>query len=451
MKPKASVFLIFIALFALSSSCGSNSGELKPGVLLYKCNRDEFWACNNLGVAYSEGRGVAQSNAKAAQYFEKACTNGEALGCANVGRYYLYGIGVKADAAKATKYFQTACLAGYSDTCSLLADSYRWGLGITPNQEAANLYSQKACDGGHEESCFDLLINCSSGGDCNVSQEMVAALESKCSSGTGKSCFWLGSVYQDGLVDDPQAQSKAQNYYNLACNNDVDFCYKSGERLDGIEGGTQDACRAYDRACDNDRFGCREQAICLFTGRGEEKDQGEAIDLAEDYCESGNDNACGHLGAFLVVADEAADVTRGEALMQEACAKKEETSCHFLTLHALDMLSFDLAIVMLDNSIDEAKRKAIQRAIGYREGKMSYCYSRALEKGQVEGSIRLKLEIEKSGYVKNISLAEQSIDSDQLVECFMNTFKEIELPTLEKDIEFEYAMQFMISSTDEMW
>ena len=53
-----------VLLLIVVSGC-AGSGEYSPGELLYKCNRDQAWACNELGVDYTKGDGVAKNLEKA--------------------------------------------------------------------------------------------------------------------------------------------------------------------------------------------------------------------------------------------------------------------------------------------------------------------------------------------------------------------------------------------------
>ena len=124
---------------------------------LEKCQYSgDMVVCNNLGYAYSIGKGVAKDPNKAAQLYQKACDGGEMLGCRNLGYAYSIGKGVAKDPNKAAQLYQKACDGGEMGGCGNLANAYEKGDGVTKDlSKAAQLY-EKACDGGEMLGC-DLL------------------------------------------------------------------------------------------------------------------------------------------------------------------------------------------------------------------------------------------------------------------------------------------------------
>jgi hypothetical protein len=61
-----------------------------------------------LGTLYAEGRGVAQNDAIAALWFQRAAEQGDAAAQYNLGACYVEGLGVKKDEAEAAKWFRRA-------------------------------------------------------------------------------------------------------------------------------------------------------------------------------------------------------------------------------------------------------------------------------------------------------------------------------------------------------
>jgi len=51
-----------------------------------QCNAGHAGSCTNLGTMYAKGSGVSQDQARAVQWFQKACDAGEADGCAKAKR-----------------------------------------------------------------------------------------------------------------------------------------------------------------------------------------------------------------------------------------------------------------------------------------------------------------------------------------------------------------------------
>ena len=65
-----------------------------------------------LGVMYAEGKGVAQNDAEAALWFERAAEQGEAMAQYNLGASYAEGAGVRQDMTAAAKWFRRAADQG---------------------------------------------------------------------------------------------------------------------------------------------------------------------------------------------------------------------------------------------------------------------------------------------------------------------------------------------------
>lgn len=87
------------------------------------CDRGFARACNNLGVLYRGGLGVAQDLAKAKSLYAKACNDREPLGCYNLGFMYAFGIGVSQNMPLARSYFGKACDLGSAQSCEINADT----------------------------------------------------------------------------------------------------------------------------------------------------------------------------------------------------------------------------------------------------------------------------------------------------------------------------------------
>ena len=87
------------------------------------CDRGFARACNNLGVLYRGGLGIAQDLAKAKSLYAKACNDREPLGCYNLGFMYAFGIGVNQNIPLARSYFGKACDLGSAESCEINADT----------------------------------------------------------------------------------------------------------------------------------------------------------------------------------------------------------------------------------------------------------------------------------------------------------------------------------------
>jgi uncharacterized protein len=82
------------------------------------CDVDDTFACYNLGVLFSNGEHVGQSDATAADYFTRACDHGDGEACYWLSLQYRDGSGVNQDADRAKELMNKACEAGYEKACS---------------------------------------------------------------------------------------------------------------------------------------------------------------------------------------------------------------------------------------------------------------------------------------------------------------------------------------------
>ena len=185
---------------------------------LEKCQYSgDMVVCNNLGYAYSIGKGVAKDPNKAAQLYQKACDGGEMLGCRNLGYAYSIGKGVAKDPNKAAQLYQKACDGGEMGGCGNLANAYEKGDGVTKDlSKAAQLY-EKACDGGDMRGCSNLAITYEEGRGVTKDLSKAAQLYKKaCDGGEMFGCIQLGIFYQygRGVTED---LSKAAQLYEKAC------------------------------------------------------------------------------------------------------------------------------------------------------------------------------------------------------------------------------------------
>ncbi len=67
---------------------------------------------NNVGAAFENGVGCAQSYTRAAKWYRLAAAQGFGLAMANLGFLYLNGLGVKADRKEALRWFKRGAAAG---------------------------------------------------------------------------------------------------------------------------------------------------------------------------------------------------------------------------------------------------------------------------------------------------------------------------------------------------
>jgi localization factor PodJL len=120
--------------------------------------RGDASAQYELGVRYSEGRGLGRDSKAAAQWFEKAADQGLAPAQYRLGSYYEKGIGVERDYAKARSYYQEAAENGNARAMHNLAVLFAEGNDGKPDYAAASEWFRKAADFGVRDSQYNLAI-----------------------------------------------------------------------------------------------------------------------------------------------------------------------------------------------------------------------------------------------------------------------------------------------------
>ena len=124
------------------------------------CDSGERQGCNNLGLMYYRGEGVAKDLNRAADLYKRACDAGGTGGCLNLGLMYLRGESVPKDPNRAADLFKRACDGNLAQACTNLGLMYARGENLTQDlNRAAALYT-RACDGGNANGCNFLgLLN----------------------------------------------------------------------------------------------------------------------------------------------------------------------------------------------------------------------------------------------------------------------------------------------------
>ncbi len=176
----------YLHLYGSSNFFGNMSIEkdLNKTVSYYdkSCKLNYKLACRNLGNFYRKGISVTQSESKAKELFDKACTMdselciwigdrykfdakdyetsktyykkscdlGYAWGCDDLGMLYFNGLGMAKDDKKATQYFTKACdIDKMGFVCHHIATQYK----ETGDLATAKVYDEKACKLGHQRAC----------------------------------------------------------------------------------------------------------------------------------------------------------------------------------------------------------------------------------------------------------------------------------------------------------
>jgi hypothetical protein len=113
-----------------------------------KADAGDAEARKTLGDCYSNGEGVKQSYAQAAQWYRKAADQGNAAAQTALGELYEVGQGVQRSAAEAAKWYHRAAEQGDARGQYSLAQLYLTGNGVRQDlAEAVKWYAQAAKHG----------------------------------------------------------------------------------------------------------------------------------------------------------------------------------------------------------------------------------------------------------------------------------------------------------------
>ncbi len=105
-------------------------------------------AMNNLGIMFTNGRGVARDDTQALGFFRKASDGGSTDALTNLGFMYHYGRGVAPNMEEAVRLFRKAADAGSSEGMYWLGQMYETGAGVSKDEAEAFKWYRKAADVG---------------------------------------------------------------------------------------------------------------------------------------------------------------------------------------------------------------------------------------------------------------------------------------------------------------
>lgn len=111
-----------------------------------------------LGLAYSDGSGVATDPASALTHFKRAARLGSADGAYRVGMAYLTGQGVEQDPAQAATWFQPAVEAGHAAASYQLGKLYINGRGVSTDKPWGARLLGMAASRGYPEAMLELAV-----------------------------------------------------------------------------------------------------------------------------------------------------------------------------------------------------------------------------------------------------------------------------------------------------
>ena len=86
------------------------------------CERGDAQACYDVASDYGLGISVGENDAKAVEYYERACDDDHAEGCRDLGMHTYYGWGIERDERRGKKILAKACKLEAQTACEDLEE-----------------------------------------------------------------------------------------------------------------------------------------------------------------------------------------------------------------------------------------------------------------------------------------------------------------------------------------
>ena len=152
----------------------------------------------NLGIMYSNGKGVPQDYAEAVKWWRLAADQGYAEAQHNLGWMYSNGQGVPQDYAEAVKWYQLAADQGDARAQSMLGNMYDNGQGVPQDNVMAHMWYNISSANG-----FEVPGEWRNGLEAEMTPADISkaeAMASECMSSGYTNCMDQQPVYQQGLT-----------------------------------------------------------------------------------------------------------------------------------------------------------------------------------------------------------------------------------------------------------
>ena len=118
--------------------------------------KGEVQADTLIGKLYSEGLGIRQDEAKAAEWFTKGAVAGDMHAQFELGLMLAQGRGVKKDEKKSADFFEAAAQQGHTLAAYNLAQTYVQGWARPQDMQKAAYWLEQAAKKDHHQAAYDL-------------------------------------------------------------------------------------------------------------------------------------------------------------------------------------------------------------------------------------------------------------------------------------------------------
>lgn len=274
----------------------AGANDLQGAAQLYAkgCELGDGSSCNDLGVAYARGQGVAKDRERAHAFYEQACKAKLDLGCLNYGR----SLNAAGRPDEARPYTQAACDKGLADGCYELGVAALRGA-PTDAVRALDAF-KKGCEAADPsaDACGAMGVIYAQG-FAPIPADLAKAealFSSACEKGSFESCKNLGILFRDKKLNSND-KARAIQLFTKACDGDDGIaCNELGIIHDQGIDTPKDLTKAaafYEKACALDELtGCMNAGVAFKNGSGVSKDLVKAAERLERACKGGIEAAC---------------------------------------------------------------------------------------------------------------------------------------------------------------
>lgn len=160
------------------------------------CGLGDATSCNNLGVCYQRGAGVAKSAARAAQHYRQACDAGQGLGCHNLANLLQQS---DAPTGEVTAQLDSACALKWAEGCRAAMWRHQGEPALLLKR------AEQGCALSDSPSCaMAALVLALTEPGSSRARERIVQVTASCSDDDAASCAMLGLLYArgDGVTRD---------------------------------------------------------------------------------------------------------------------------------------------------------------------------------------------------------------------------------------------------------
>jgi len=349
--------------------------DLPQGKMLLSaaCEQGDGYACRMMGEV---ARGQEKNEARAVEWYQKACALEDAEGCFQLGNSRTNRSVTERDEQKGAAAFERGCLFGSGEACNVWGEMTQEGRGTAKDPSLASALFKESCAGRSPAGCTNWGLALASGR--GIQANIEAAFEPMhfaCEHKSAPACQWLGEQFASGENTHP---AKALEYFDQACQmNDWAACRrlleesgttKSSSLSNDIENRMKASCTANPDAC-------YQLALLLGTGNDAEERATERLTLFQKACNGAVTSACVEAGSLLAHVSKGSEAQYKEAyeLLSTHCEKGNPQACNelgYLYANGIGVTKDRAsALKLFVDACDAGQLEACRRAaVGYQNG-----------------------------------------------------------------------------------